>query len=277
MKKKLFLSLLLAVLLLLSLGMSAHAEAQIDYVTDTAGLLSAEEQSALNEQARQIAAATGCGVYVVTVDDYTKYVSGNIEDFSEAIYKTYDLGEGEGKDGILLALSMSERDYDLCAYGDFANYAFTDYGKDQLAGTFLDNFRRNDWAGGFRDYIANAAALIQRAKAGNPLDTYVYETEPGPRITPFSVVVVIGLPLLIASMVVGGFKKQMKTAVRQTEAYDYIGQGGARLRGQRDQFINRSVTRQVIRREPVSSGRPGGHAGGTHVNSGGFSHHSGKF
>ena len=279
MRKRFILSLLLALALVLSLSVCAHADAQIDYVTDTAGVLSAEEQTALNDQARQIAAQYGCGVYIVTVDDYTQYVNGNIEDFGEAVYKTYDLGEGEGKDGILLVMSMNDRDYDLCAYGDFGNYAFTDYGKDQLAGPFLDNFRRNDWAGGFRDYVTNAGSLIQRARAGDPLDTWVYDapqTERS-RFTPFSILAVIFFPLLVAAGVVGGMKRQMKTAVRQTRADSYIGQGGAHLRDRRDQFVNRTVTRQVIRREPVSGSRPGGHAGGTSINSGGFSHHSGKF
>ena len=110
--KKLFVSLLLCAAFVLSLGLCAHAEAKIDYVTDTAGILSEDSRAALNEQARAISEQTGCGVYIVTVDDYTRYVKGSIEDFSEAVYRNYELGEGEGKDGVLLAMSMNERDYD---------------------------------------------------------------------------------------------------------------------------------------------------------------------
>ena len=279
MRKKLIVALLLALTLLLSVGVCAHAEAQLDYVTDTAGILTGEEQSRLNEQARQVYEQYGFPVYIVTVQNYADYVaSGGIEYFAEEVFHTYTLGAGETEEGLILALSMDGRDYDLYAHGDFGNYAFTDYGKDRLAETFLDNFRRNDWAGGFSDYLTNAGTLIQRAKNGDPLDTVVYDAPARSRFNPFSVLVVIGLPLLIASMVVSGFKRQMKTAVRQTEAYNYIGQGGATMRDRRDQFINRSVTRQVIRREPASNSRPGGHAGGTTISgSHGGSHHSGKF
>ena len=276
--KRVFVCLFLCTALLLSLGLCAHAEAKIDYGADTAQILSEDVRAALNDQAAQISAQYGCGVYVVTVDDYRSYVNGGIEDFSEAVYKTYELGEGDGKNGIVLALSMDDRDYDLCAYGDFANYAFTDYGKDQLAGTFLDNFRRNDWQGGFQDYIANCGSLLDMAARGEPLDYVAPEPVPAKRgIDPFESLLILLFPSLAAGGTVSGMARQMKTAVKQTGAYNYIGQGGAELTAKEDQFINRSVTRQVIRRQRMDD-RPGSaHSGGTTVNSGGFSHHSGKF
>ena len=276
--KKYLVSLLLCAALLLGLGLCAHADARIDYITDTAGLLSEDARAQLNATAAQISRQYDCGVYVVTVDDYRDYVQGGIGDFSEAIYKTYELGEGEGKNGIVLALSMRERDYDLCAYGDFAHYAFTDYGKEQLAGTFLDNFRANDWEGGFRDYVSNAGRLLDMAARGEPLDIVIQEQEPAKRgISPIESLLIVLFPGLAAGGTVSGMARQMKTAVKQTGAYNYIGQGGAQLTGREDQFIHRSVTRQVIRRQPTGGSRPGGHSGGTTINAGGFSHHSGKF
>ena len=52
------------------------------------------------------------------------------------------------------ALSMAERDFQMLAHGDTANAAFTDYGKYIMQDEFLDNFREDDWYGGFADYIA---------------------------------------------------------------------------------------------------------------------------
>ena len=54
----------------------------------------------------------------------------------------------------------------------------------------------------------------------------------------------------------------MKTAVKQTRAEEYVGRGSPHLDVRSDQFINRNVTRQVIRRQENNS-RPGGHYGGT--------------
>ena len=276
MKKRFLFSLLLCAALLLALPLTARAEAKIDYVSDYANILSAETRESLNSQAAQIAADTGCGVYIVVVDNYKTYVNGTIENFSEAIYKTYELGEGEGKNGVLLSMSMNDRDYDLTAYGDFGNYAFTDYGKQQLANTFLDNFRANDWAGGFADFVENSGRLIARARNGDPLDQWIPDP-PQRGITPAEALIIVLAPSLVAGMVVGGFKRKSKTAVRQTKAANYVSRGGLQLRERSDQFINRSVTRQIIPKNTSSSRPGGGHAGGTSVNSGGFSHHSGKF
>ena len=280
MKHKLLLSLLLCLCLFTGLCSFASAEeAQLDHVTDTAGILSENALSTLNSNAAQISQYYGCGVYIVIVSDYRDYVNGDIGYFSETIYKSYALGEGEGKNGILLSLSMNERDYDLCAYGDFANYAFTDYGKDQLAESFLDNFRRDDWEGGFNDYLSNSGWILEKAKAGEPVDIVVYDqptyTEPQRGIDPLEGFLMIFIPGGAAGVTVSRMKSRMKTAKKQTQAREYIGEGGVRLTVSNDQYINSTETRQIIRQERAGGG--GGHMGGTHVNSGGFSHHSGKF
>ena len=279
MRNKLFITLLLALVLCLSFSLTASA-AGLDYVTDTAGILQASEAAALNDQAKTVSEFYGCGVYVVVVQDYTDYVSGSIADFSEAIYKSYDLGLGEGKNGILLSLSMAERDYDLCAYGDWAHYAFTDYGKSELADTFLDNFRGNDWFGGFGDYIGNSTRLMEMAKQGNPLDTIVYEEPPEERgLDAFDLTIIVVVSCVVAFSVCGIFKAQMKNTGRQHYAGNYMSFSRSNMRVNSDRFLRRDVVRTLIRRDDDDDGfRPsGGRPGGTSINAGGFSHKSGKF
>ena len=276
MKNKLFITLVLCVALFMSLCLFAHAS-ELGYVTDAAGILSAEEVSFLNDQARQVSEYYNCGVYIIVVDNYKNYVNGSIADFSEAIYNSYALGMGANRDGIVLSLSMAERDYDLCAYGDFANYAFTDYGKGKLAETFLDNFRKNDWIGGFNDYIANSISLIDMAKNGNPLDTIVYEQEPEvPGWDSFEIALIVLGSCAVAFAVCSVFKAQMKNTGRRVTAEEYVSFGMNNLRVDENLLLRRDVQRIPIIRDNDS--RPsGGHFGGTSVNSGGFSHNSGKF
>ena len=278
--KKLLVSLLLALALLAGLAASAGAEARLDYVTDGSGLLSEDTRLELNERARQLSEEYGCGVYIVIVQNYRDYVNGSIETFAEEVFEEYGLGYGDTHDGVMLAMSMSERDYDLYAHGDFGNYAFTDYGKSQLVDSFLDNFRRNDWTGGFRDFVDNSGNLIRRAKNGDPLDQWIADApaEPEPSVTAGEVGLSAIISAIISAVTVGGFKRQMKTAVKQTRAANYVAQGGVKLTRQDDQFVNRTVSRQVIRRDPPSSRPSGGHHGGTTISgSHGGSHHSGKF
>ena len=172
MRKKLLICLLLCASLLLSLGVFAHAETQLDYVSDYAGLLSEEESRALNERAEAVCRQYGFPVYIVTVNDYHDYVaSGGIEYFAEEVFHAYTLGEGESEDGIILALSMADRDFDLYAHGDFGNYAFTDYGRSELIDRFLPYLRNNDWYGGFSAYLDGCAEFLRLADQGNPIDS----------------------------------------------------------------------------------------------------------
>ena len=278
--KKILISLLLSLTLLLSLGAAVHGEARLDYVTDGAGLLTEAEVQDLRNRAARISEQYSCGVYIVVVDDYTKYANGSIENFAETVFDSYGLGYGSSGDGVLLAMSMNDRDYDIYAHGDFGNYAFTDYGKSQLAESFLDNFRRNDWAGGFRDFIETSGSMMRQAKEGNPVDIWISDpVQPQPRFSLGKLLASLGIGCVVGGGIVGGMKHSMTTAVRQTRAENYL-VGGVKLKAQSDQFVNRVVNRHVIPRNPPSGGsRPGGgHFGGTTI-SGGFggSHHSGKF
>ena len=270
-----------SVSLLLSLSVCAFAEARIDYVTDAANILSAGEKQELRDRAEQISEQYDFGVYIVVVNDYRDYVKGNIEAFAEELFHSYGLGRRSDEAGVILAMSMNERDYDIYAHGNFGNYAFTDYGKKQLANSFLDNFRRNDWAGGFRDYLETSAVMLQKAEEGSPVDTFIPDPVERPRFDSFKAMICLALGTLFGGGAVGTMKRSMKTAVKQTRAENYVGRGGVTLRTERDEFLNRSVTRTRIMPQNTgpSGGRPGGgHFGGTTISgSHGGSHHSGKF
>lgn len=279
MKRKFLVSLLLCLSLLLGGAVFARAEARIDYVSDFAGLLSDSERQSLNERARLVSEQYGFGVFVVTVSDYTEYVRGSIENFAEEIFHSYGLGVGQNEDGVVLALSMRERDYDIYAHG-YGNYAFTDYGKARLADAFLDNFARGDWAGGVRDYIDACSDMLGKAREGNPVDTWIPDpAEQGPRFDLFKLLLSLLAGCGVGGASVTGMKRQMKGAVRQSRAENYIARGGVNLHRREDEFVNRVVNRTPLPKQNSSGSRPGGgHYGGTTISgSHGGSHHSGKF
>ena len=276
-KSIVFLSLLL-LLCFSTPPASANAEAGMSeqlpyYVSDVAGVLTSEQWQQLEDSAKNISEHFQCGVYVVTLDDYTKYGSfSSFWDFSQAFYSRYQLGLGEEHNGILLIMSMADRDYSLLAYGSEAHYAFTDYAKEVLEKQFLDNFRNNDWYGGFTDYVDGCDQLLTRAAEGNPVDV-TYSSRSGMSDTA-STALIIGIPCLAAFATCEGMRRQMKPVKTKAQADDYILPGGIDLSLKRDVFVNRTVSRTVIH----SNNRDGhGGGGGTTVNSHGFSGHSGKF
>lgn len=254
--------------------------------------------SALEERAAAVSEQYGCGVYIVTVEDFTDYSDAYyVDDFGEELFSSYDLGLGDGNCGILLILSMAERDYGLVAHGDFANTAFTDYGKDALAEYFLDDFRNDDWYQGFADYIDGCAEFMRRAADGQPVDIwdespddsgddsdydygYDYDYRPGffwrltHTVPPFGWLIILGIPALIALIVCLCMKRSMKTAVSSGNANMYIRPDGVRLTRQNDIYTHTTVTR--TQNVPDDDHNNSG-SGGTTVNSGGFSSSHGKF
>ena len=274
MKKRFVLAMVLCIALCLAFGGAAYASSggSLGYVTDTVGLLTQEEQRELETTAAQLAESYGCGVYVIIVEDYTDYTNGGIEDFSEAMYDHYGLGLGDDRNCLLLSLSMSERDYDLDAHGSIANRAFTDYGKEQLAQEFIDDFYYDNWFDGFRDYMSTAGQYLEVAENGTPVDEYSGDSEIDPAVSAgVNILFIVGIPCLISLAVCGIFAAQMKTARRQTGARCYISHGGVDMRVTQDQFLYHTETRQPIPQNDNNSG------GGTTINSAGHSHSSGKF
>ena len=196
--KKRIICLLAALLLLLGLSVSASAAVYAN-VIDTAELLSESEAEALDARCSELEQTYGCGVYLVTVDDYTAYYSADsIESFAESVFLDLGLGAGEEQDGVLLVLSMAERDYDICAHGTIGNRAFTDYGKGVLAERwFLEPFGRDDWSGGFAAFLDGCEKYLRMDAEGAPFDQ---GTDPE-RLGDLAVVkwlVVILVPLLTA-------------------------------------------------------------------------------
>ena len=266
MKKKITLSLLLALCLVLSLGGAALAsgEMAVPYVTDAAGLLTQDEVLALEAQAEQIAEDYGCAPYILVVENYRDYEDTyDVREAGMNLYERWGLGYGPEKNGLLLMLSMAERDRALVTNGSVTHQAFTDYGQDYLCEQFLDNFHNDDWVGGFRDYLDGCAWLLEQAKNGTP-----YDVDTAPK--GFNPLILV-IPLVLALAVCLVLTAQMKTAKRKTEAGDYMVQGGAEMRVVQDIFTHRTVTRQVIQSENKGGG------GGTTINARGFSGKSGKF
>lgn len=186
------------------------------------------------------------------------------------------------------ALSMAERDFQMLAHGDTANAAFTDYGKYIMQDEFLDNFREDDWYGGFADYIAACGRYLEANANGAPIDVEPSdeteeEYEPlsfGDKLF-FAALMAFrfGLPLglIVAFIVCAIYKRQLKSVRRATEAARYTVSGGAEITAREDRFTHTTEVRTPIKTESDDHDSDPSFSGGTTVNSGGFSHSGGKF
>ena len=258
MKRKL-LSLFLALSLMLLLAAGASAAEASANVMDAAGLLTEEEARTLDTQAAAASRKHGVGIYLVTVPDYRELDRGGVYAATYSLYHAYSLGEGAERDGIILLLSMEDRDFATFCYGKTAKNAFSDYALQKMEEEFLDDFRENDWYGGFSDYLRCCDNFLTQAETGKPL-----REGPGMRILIFC-----GIALVIAGMVCVVLVLQMKSVAKKTTAGAYA-VDGLQLTGHYDRFTHRTQTRRKIETSSGSSCGSSHSGGGGHGRSGKF-------
>lgn len=270
MKKKLT-ALLFGLVLVFQLCVpAAYAETKLTYVTDSAGLLTEEECRSLEEAAAKLADKYQFGVYIATVDDFTTDMDAkDIETAAEDLYLSNDLGKNNDQSGILLLMSMADRDWALFAFG-YGNTAFTDYGKNYLSGNFLDEFKDNDWYGGFKDYQRVCGEMLDSARKGSPIDVNNLPDPPHARL--YGIIACTVLGLLVAVLVAFLLKQQMKSVARSTQAEAFVAAGGLHLTRQQDRYTHTTQSRVY---DPPS--KSSGSKGGTTTRSSGGSSSSGKF
>lgn len=246
-------------------------------VKDDCGLLSNTELSELQGRTSQISSDYNCGVYIYVVKnmddfayDYEVYNDAfGIEAFAQYVFFNELKGTGSSGDGILLVMSMKERDYDIMAHGSLGNYAFTDYGKDKLADSFLSYFADGEWYKGFSAYLNKVDRFLQAAAEGNPVD--IGSGRIKEHNLPLSIAAGLIFGMIVALISCLTMKSGMKSVHLARIASNFITDNGVNIAIQKDMFTHNTVVRTPLQ---TSSGSGGG---GTSINSSGSSHHSGKF
>lgn len=262
-------SVFLALMLCLGLCSALFAlpaNAETRYVYDAADLLRESEEADLEQTAGKISRKTGCDVYVVTVEDFRAVGCYSIENFTETFFNEYS----KNNDAVILAISMAERDFCITAHGSLGNEAFTDYGKDILEERIIGKLSDGDYYAAFDRFLSECSDFLDQALNGTPVD--VPEREPVSILTCLIIGLIPGS--IVSLIIVSGMKASMKTARIAKSADLYAVTDNVHLRSNSDVYTH-STTNVVRIEQNRSSG--GGRSGGTSVNSGGFSHHSGKF
>lgn len=304
MKKRL-LSLLLVLLLLAAFVPAALAEAPAEeaapaaveesaapvfpYVLDQAGLLSDSQREALEQKAASLSEQHQCSLYVVTVNDHTSF-NYDVYEAAKGIFQYYDLGWGDGRDGILLLLSMNERVYAFTGHGSKGETVCGYESSWLIEDAFLDDLRGHDWNGAFQDFLDACDRQLTKLENGESvsegaeiisgpdgLDYHSYNNpyaSQEPSILP-RLLIVIFVPLAVALAVCSVFKAQMKTAHEAVSADEYLVPHSMNLRVKDDRFTHRTESRTVIETDDHRAG--GGGGGSSFHSGGGFSGRSGSF
>lgn len=228
----------------------------MQYVFDISDLLTYEEWEELETRAADISSRQHCGVYFALVDDYTDYGDGGVYEVTYQLYHGSELGFGTDRDGIIALLSMEERNYAMFVYGGYAEYAFDEFGKEELEERFLGDFGDNDWYGGISHYLDACDEFLTKADAGDPvrLSYWEYFWEYFPAVAV--------LACLLTGLVCIWLMRSMKSVHQKKEANAYLTEGGLHLTQQYDRYSHTTETRTKIETSSSSGGGTCSESGG---------------
>jgi len=239
-------------------------------LVDEAGLLSFTEAAMLRGRLEKLSNKHNADIVIVTVEGIGKATP---MEFADDFFDNNGYGRGENYDGILLLISMAERDLWISTTGKAID-VFSDAGIEYI-GNNLATFglSSGNYAKAFNRYADLCDAFFTKADSGAPFDTGHMPKE-------FSNLIVVGmfsfpLGLIISFIVTGSMRKQLKSVKKKRHASDYVRQGSFYVSYSDDRFLDTNVVKTRIPVQTSSSG--GGSSGGssTHTSSSGRSHGGG--
>ncbi len=265
---------LIAVFLVLLAVSPAVAVSDLPFVVDNGDILMPEEELLLQETAMQLSDAYGMDIVILTEDSLG---GQRAQIFADDFYD----GQGYAEDGILILLSMAEREWYISACGNVI-FVATDYAVQQLGESALPHFSSGDYFSGFQAYLDQLAILMDAYEAGSPMDGYAdtsngyyhgdqeeviyYEEEQG-----VNWLLSLGIGAAVAGVSTFAMISSMNTKKSQRGAAGYISAGSFRLHKHRDLFLYSNVKK--VRRQQSQSSSGGGSS--VHRSSSGRRHSGG--
>jgi len=247
---KIFSAILAAAMCLTITAVNASA-ANADKVVDMADILTDSEEQQLEEKMLDIVDKYGYDIAVVTVNSTD---GKSMMDYADDYYDYNYYGE----DGLMLLYNYSTNEAYITTDGKGIR-AFTDNGIQNVGKEVRPYLNSDDYYKAF-DSFTNAS------------EQYIdyYETH-GKAYSKKNYVVIalisLGIGAVIAAIVCLALKSQLKTAVMQTNATEYVRKGSKNVTYARDIYLYRKVTQRKIESDSGSS---------THTSSSGDTHGGGS-
>lgn len=234
-------------------------------LVDMANLLDESEEKELLQLLDEISERQQLDIVVVTADKLNgKTPMAYADDFYD--YNNY--GFGAQKDGVLLLVSMEDRDWWISTAG-YGITAFTDAGITYIGEEFLPALGDGDYADAFTTFAQLCDEFITQAKTGEPYDEDRLPQEPfsfGGNA--FIALVVGGLFAVITTSVMKG---NLKSVRFQPAAADYVRSGSMQVTDAKELFLYTHIDR--VKKQKESSSQGGGST--THTSSSGTKHGGG--
>lgn len=236
-------------------------------MNDSAGVLTEDEDNELEDALEELSLRQSFDVTIATIESLESVDYDSMEAYADELYDFCQFGYGPEMDGVLL-VSVGDRKWHIstCGYGITA---FTDAGIQYLGQQMTPFMADGDYAGAFRTFVQWSDTYIDAARAGHPYDVNNLPREP---LSLMYLFLALGIGLVLAWVVVGVMKSQLRSVAFQENAASYVREGSMNLTNSRELFLYRDVSRteHVEAKDSDSSG-----GSSTHTSSSGTTHGGG--
>ena len=209
-------------------------------VWDEAELLNETEVTQLNSKLESISKKYKAEIRVVTLSSMD---GGDIDEFLEFLYDESGFGYGENHDGVLLVVCMDPREYRILSNG-FAGEAITSGDIDAIGEAFKSDLSDGNYADAFDTFADKCEYYLDGHINGFPFNTGK------------NLLICLGIGLVVALIVTGIWKNQLKSVRKQSEANAYVKAGTMQITQSGDFFMYRNVTK-TQKQSSSSSGSSG--------------------
>ena len=209
-------------------------------VWDEAELLNETEVAQLNSKLESISKKYKAEIRVVTLSSMD---GGDIDEFLEYLYDESGFGYGENHDGVLLVVCMDPREYRILSNG-FAGEAITSGDIDAIGEIFKSDLSDGNYADAFDTVADKCEYYLDGHINGFPFNTGK------------NLLICLGIGLVVALIVTGIWKGQLKSVRKQSAANAYVKAGTMQITQSGDFFMYRNVTK-TQKQSSSSSGSSG--------------------
>ena len=209
-------------------------------VWDEAELLNETEVAQLNSKLESISKKYKAEIRVVTLSSMD---GGDIDEFLEYLYDESGFGYGENHDGVLLMVCMDPREYRILSNG-FAGEAITSGDIDAIGEAFKSDLSDGNYADAFDTFADKCEYYLDGHINGFPFNTGK------------NLLICLGIGLVVALIVTGIWKNQLKSVRKQSAANAYVKAGTMQITQSGDFFMYRNVTK-TQKQSSSSSGSSG--------------------
>lgn len=262
--KKRILTVLFALILCMVVVIPTFAASDLPRLVDNADLLTDSEESTLLSKLNEISERQQTDVVVVTADT----LDGKTPmDYADDFYDYNGYGFGADKDGVLLLVSLEDRDWWMSTTG-YGITAITDAGIEYISEKFLSDLSDGDYADAFTTYAELCDDFFTQARSGQPYDTGHMPKQPFNIARNLLIALIVGF--VIALIATGVMKGKLKTVRFQSAASNYVKANSMNVTESRDMFLYTHVDRRAKPKDTDSSS-----GSSTHTSSSGSTHGGG--